>query len=134
MGLASITIADTATSMSVTGGTVKTYTPDGQTVTNGIHVADNSVSDFRVKPHITWKNRNPQRQTDGTYGKGKKDVIVTVPYLDATTGKVEFATARYSFEYSPIIPAATLKNTRYLMAQCLFDADSENFHVSGDIS
>lgn len=134
MGLASITIADSATSLSVTGGTVKTYTPDGQTVTNGIHVADNSVSDFRVKPHITWKNRNPQRLADGTYGKGKKDVIVTVPYLDASTGKVVFDTHRYSCEYDPVIPAANRKNARYLMAQCLFDADAENFHVSGDIS
>lgn len=134
MALASIAIADTATSMSVTGGTSKTYTPDGQQVTNGIHVADSSVSDFRVRPHITWKNRNPQRLSDGTYGKGKKDVIVTYPYLDATTGRVEFATARYCFEYNPVIPAATQKNARYLLAQCLFDADAENFHVSGDIS
>lgn len=134
MPLNAITLADTATSMSVTGGTVKTYTPDGQTVTNGLHVADNTVTDFRVKPHITWKNRNPQRLNDGTYGKGKKDIIVTVPYLDASTGRVEFCTERYSSEYNPVIPAATRKNARYLLAQCLYDADAENFHTNGDIS
>jgi len=134
MPISGITLSDSPTGLSVTGGTVKTFTPDGQTVTNGIHVADASVTDFRIRPHITWKNRNPQRLADGTYGKGKKDVIVTYPYLDATTGKVEFATARYSFEYSPIIPAANQKNCRQQMAQCLFDADCENFHVSGDIS
>lgn len=134
MGLNSFTVADSATSLSVTGGTVKTYTPDGQTVSNGIHVADNSVTDFRVKPHITWKNRNPQRNSDGTFGKGKREVVVTVPYLDATTGKVEYCTERYSSEASPVIPAATRKNARYIMAQCLFDTDSENFHVVGDLS
>lgn len=134
MGLASITLSDSPTGLSVTGGTVKTFTPDGQTVTNGIHVADNSVSDFRVKPHITWKNRNPQRLSDGTYGKGKKDIIVTVPYLDSVTGRVEFCTERYSSEYVPVIPAATRKNARQILAQCLFDADAENFHVAGDIS
>lgn len=134
MALNTITLSDSATSLSVTGGTVKTYTPDGQTVTNGIHVADNSVSDFRVKPHITWKNRNPQRLSDGTYSKGKKEIIVTVPYLNTTTNLVQFATASYSFSYNPEIPAASLKNARYLLAQCLFDVDAENFHVSGDIS
>lgn len=134
MPLASITLADSPTSLSVTGGTTKTFTPDGQTVTNGIHVADNSVSDFRVKPHITWKNRNPQRQADGTYGKGKREVIITYPYLDSSTGKIEFDTWRLSNDYSPVIPAANRKNARQVAAQCLFDADAENFHVAGDIS
>lgn len=134
MGLNSLTLADSATSLSVTGGTTKTYTPDGQTVTNGVHVADNSVTDFRVKPHITWKNKNPQRLSDGSYGKGKREVIVTLPYLDATSGKVVFQTHRYSCEYDPIIPAANMKNGRYLTAQCLFDSDAENFHVVGDVS
>lgn len=134
MPLSAITLADSATSLSVTGGTVKTYTPDGQAVTNGIHVADNSVTDFRVKPHITWKNRNPQRLPDGSYTKGKRDVIITVPYLDASTGKVEFDTWRISNEHAAVIPAANRKNARFIAAQCLFDADAENFFVTGDIS
>lgn len=134
MPITGITLSDSPTSLSVTGGTVKTFTPDGQTVTNGIHVADNTVSDFRVKPHITWKNRNPQRLSDGTYGKGKREIIVTYPYLDASTGRVEFDTWRISNEYAPVIPAANRKNARQVSAQCLFDADAENFHVSGDIS
>lgn len=133
MGLASAGLSVGATSLSVTGGTVKTFTPDGQSVMNGIHVADNSETDFRVKKHITFKNRNPQRLSDGTYGKGKKDIILTVPYLDAD-GIVRFATFRYACEYDPVIPAATVKDGRYLMAQALFDTDIENFHAAGDIS
>lgn len=124
MGLTALTLSDSATGLSVTGGTVKTYTPDGQAVSNGVHVADNTVTDFRVKPHITWKNRNPQRLPDGSYTRGKKTVIVTFPYLNATTGLVQFATAEYSFLYALEIPAATLKNCRYMLAQCLFDADA----------
>lgn len=134
MGINSITLSDSATSLSVTGGTVKTFTPDGQTVINGTHVADNTVSDFRVKPHISWRNRNPQRLNDGTYGKGKRVIIITYPYLDASTGKIEFDTWELSRTYSPVIPAANAKNARYVAAQCLFDADAENFHVAGDIS
>lgn len=134
MPLNALAIADSATTLSVTGGTSKTFTPDGQTVFNGIHVADNSVTDFRLKPHITFKNRNPQRKADGTYGKGKREFILTEPYLDASTGKVEFATYRYSCEFAAVIPAANLKNGRYKAAQLCFDTDAENFHAAGDIS
>lgn len=134
MPLNALTIADSATSLSVTGGTSKTFTPDGQTVFNGIHVADNSVTDFRLKPHITFKNRNPQRKADGTYGKGKREIILTEPYLDVSTNKVEFVTTRYTLEYAAVIPAANIKNGRYKLAQLLFDSDVENFHAAGDIS
>lgn len=134
MPLSALTLADNATSIAVTGGTTKTFTPDGQSVFNGIHVADNTVTDFRVKPHATFKNRNPQRKSDGTYGKGKRDIVYTEPYLDAASGKVVFATYRYSCEFDPIIPAANLKNGRYKLTQLCFDADAENFHAAGDIS
>lgn len=134
MSLINITLADSATSIAVTGGTTKTYSPDGQSVSNGVHVSDGSVSDFRLKPHITWKNRNPVRQNDGSYSKGRKDVILTIPVLDTVTNKVEFSTYRFVEEYSTLSTAAARKNGRYLMAQCLFDADAENFHVNGDIS
>lgn len=133
MALANASIAVGATSLSVTGGTAKSFTPDGQSVTNGIHIADNAETDFRVKKHITCKNRNPVRQSDGSYGKGSKDLILTVPYLDGA-GVVRFATFRYRCEYDPVIPAATIKDGRYMLAQALFDTDFENFHASGDIS
>lgn len=134
MGLATIGLMDGATGFTVTGGSLKTYTPDGQTVSNGIHVADNTVTDFRVKPHITWKNRNPQRQSDGSYSKGVRTTIVTVPYLEVATGKVYFVTERRTMEYAPEIPAAVIKNARFLAAQCMFDTDAENFNTAGDVS
>lgn len=133
MGLATCAIAVGATSIAATGGTSKTFTPDGQTVMNGVHVADNAETDFRVKKHITFKNRNPQRLSDGTYTKGKKDIILTIPYLNGSV-MVKYATFRYNADVDPEIPAATVKDGRYMMAQLLFDSDCENFHASGDIS
>lgn len=132
--LNNMTIAAGATGATVTGGTAKTYTPDGQSVFNGIHVADNTVADFRVKPHFTFKNRNPVRQSDGTFSKGKRDIVSTDPYLDVATGIVHYVTTRYSQEANPVIPAANCKDARLKMAQCLFDSDCENFHATGDIS
>lgn len=126
----SITLMDGATGFTVTAGTGKAYTADGQTVTNGIHMSDVSVSDFRVRPHLTVKNRNPQRQSDGSYSKGKQDMIYTVPFLKAD-GTVAFTTVRYSFEYDPEASAASLKNARFMMAQCLFDSELEGFHATG---
>lgn len=128
----SITINDLATSLSVTGGTAKAYATDGQNVTNGIHFSDSSVTDFRVRPHITVKNRNPQRQSDGKYSKGKQDIIFTLPFVKADL-TIGFTTARYSMEYDPEVAAASLKNVRYSIAQLLFDSEMETFHVSGSL-
>ena len=133
MTIMAMSIADNATSLSVTGGTAMSYTPDGQSVTNGIHVAANAVTDFRVRPHITFKNKNPGRRADNTFSRGERTIVVTEPYLH-TDGVVYYVTYEIKCLYSPVIPAANLKNARYKSAQVLFDADLENFNTVGDIS
>lgn len=127
-----VTIKTGATGFTVTAGTDKVYSPDGQTVANGIHMADAATADFRVRPHVTFKNRNPQRQTDGTYSKGKREVILTIPILKAN-GTIGFNTWRYSQEYDPEISAAVEKDGRFQMAQFLFDSEVETFNSSGAI-
>lgn len=127
-------IADSATSLSVTGGTAQAFTPDGQEVTNGVHVAAAAVADFRVRPHMTFKNKNPQRKADNSFTLGTRTRIVTEPYLDSTTGVVHYVTWTLEERYSPVIPAATLKSARYKAAQTLFDSDYENFNTAGDLS
>lgn len=134
MPLNGLTIADGATSIAATGGTTKTFTPDGQSVFNGIHVADMSQADFRLRPHVSFKNRNPQRLASGAYGKGKRDTIYTEPWLNASTGEVLFVTIRTIVEFAPEIPAATVKNARFKAAQLQFVASTENFNAAGDIS
>lgn len=128
----SITINTGVTSIAPTGGSAKAFAVDGQTVTNGAHYSDGATADFRVRPHLTVKNRNPQRQSDGTYSKGKKELILTVPFLKAN-GTIAFCTDRYSHEYDPEVTAASDKDIRFMMAQLLFDAEMESFHVSGGI-
>lgn len=127
-----VTIKTGATSFTVTGGTDKVYTDDGQTVTNGRHYADTATADFRVRPHMTLKNRNPQRQSDGSYSKGKREIILTIPILKANN-TIAYDTWRYSQEYDPETPAATEKDGRFMLAQMLFDAETENFNSTGGI-
>lgn len=128
----SITIKTGATSFTVTGGTDKIFSDDGQSVQNGRHYADAATADFRVRPHVTLKNRNPARQSDGSYSKGKREIVLTIPYLK-TSGLVAFNTWRYSQEYDPELPAATEKDGRFMMAQVLFDSETESFNSSGSI-
>lgn len=128
----SISVQTGATGFTVTGGTSRTFSPDGQTVTNGVHMSDAAVTDFRVRPHITVKNRNPQRQPDGTYSKGKREVITTYPFLKAD-GTIGFNTRRDTEEYDAEASAALLKDLRYMAVQFQFDSEMENFHVAGSI-
>lgn len=133
MPINGLSIATGATSLSVTGGTAQVYAPDGQPVTNGVHVAVTAVTDFRVRPHISFKNRNPQKRSDGTFTQGTRTITLTEPYMDAA-GVVHYDTITIERRYSASIPDANLKSARYKAAQVLFDSDVENFNTSGDIS
>lgn len=126
----SVTLKTGATGFTVTGGTDKVFSDDGQTVTNGKHMADFGTADFRVRPHITFKNRNPQKQTDGTFSKGKRETILTIPILKSN-GTVGYNTWRYSQEYDAEISAATEKDGRFMMAQLQFDSETESFNAQG---
>lgn len=134
MPLNGLSISHGATSLSVTGGTARAFTPDGQTVTNGLHVAAMAVTDFRIRPHISFKNRNPNRKTDGSFTQGTRTIVLTTPYLDSTTGVVHYDTWTLEHRYSPVIPDADLKSARYNAAQLLFDSDCESFNTGGDLS
>lgn len=134
MPINGLSIADSATSLSVTGGTAQVFTPDGVTVNNGVHVAANAVTDFRVRPHATFVNKVPQRKPDGSWTMGTRTIKSTEPWLDPTTGIVHYVSCDTTIRYSPLIPAATVKNARYKHLQLGFDSDTENFNANGDLS
>lgn len=127
-----ITLKTGATGFTVSGGADKAFSDDGQTVSNGRHYADAATADFRVRPHLTLKNRNPQRQSDGSYSKGKREAILTIPILKSN-GTISFNTWRYSQEYDPEVPAATEKDGRFMLAQVLFDSETDGFNTTGSI-
>lgn len=133
MSLNSFQIMDGATGFTVTGGTAKTYAVSGQIVAGGINVSDQSVTDFKTRPHITFRHRQPVRQPNGTYSKGKMFVTFTQPFTKAD-GSLGYNVERYEKEYDIDATTTSLTNNRRMMAQLLFDSELENFHLVGSVA
>lgn len=125
-----ISLLNSPTSVAWTGGTATVFETDGTPVRNGIHVADVAEANFLIRKHITFKNRNPVRQGNGTYSKGYRDTIVTIPIVLAD-GTVSYQVGRAYFEIHPEATAATQLNLRHLVGQTVLDSEVTNFYVSG---
>lgn len=128
----SITIYTAVTGFTATGGSPIVFTTDGQTVVNGKHFHVAAETDFRTRTNVSVKNRNPVRQPDGTYSKGKRQVTLTKPYIKAD-GTVVYNVERYESEVDPETPAADALNNRRLLTQLLFDSEMEEFHTAGTL-
>jgi hypothetical protein len=133
MGVQSLTLKEDATSIAPVAGTDLTYTPDGVSIPNGIHLAAASVTDFRVRPNITLKTKNPPLNADGTYGKGKRWLNVTVPKILAD-GTTSFNLVRIEVEVHPESTVAETTDLVYQAAQLLFDADTTQFIQTGSLA
>lgn len=123
----------TASTVSVTGGTAQTFTPDGESVKNGIHLIDASVSDFRVRPSITVKYISPKLLSDGTYTKGKMSATYVVPYI-LENGKTVFNLSRCEIEIHPECMATVLSDFQKKGAQIFCDTDLANFWLAGSLT
>lgn len=123
----------TGSTLSATGGTSKTFTSDGQTVTNGLHLQDASIADFRIRPQITVKTRNPKRNPDGSYTKGKRWITLYAPKLKAD-GTIAPNVYRYESEIDPETTTAAELDDRKMFSQMLFDTDFESFHATGSLA
>lgn len=117
--------------LSATGGTSFTLTIDGQNVANGVHASDMSVTDFKVRPGVTFKARMPSKRPDGTWQKGKFSACLTRPKTKANT-TVEYPLARVEIEFSEESTTAEVLELRKQAAQLLFDADYDSFWTSGN--
>lgn len=130
MSIQNFSVQTGATGFSVTAGTSKTFTIDGAQVPAGIHVSDASNVDFKSRYNMTLRSKLPVRQQDGSYSKGRNFITVTIPYVLAD-GSVDLSVHKYEGDYTVNIPAATVKDGRYILAQMLFDSEIEAFHTSG---
>lgn len=133
MGLSSFVIKKDATGLTVTAGTDQTFTPDGVAIPNGIHLADAATADFRVRPSITFKTRNPQYNAASGYTKGKRWASITQPILLAN-GDTAYNVFRCEMEIHPETTAAQELDLRYKGAQLTFDSDASAFWTSGSLS
>jgi hypothetical protein len=134
MGLKTMSLSDSATGISVTGGTALPFSDDGVTVPNGVHLVCTGDTDFATRRTITAKVRPSSLDPKtGVYGKDKKSLCLALPIV-ATDGSVKFATIRIEREVVPAMTAAQCTNLNRLGAQLLVDADTDNFWANGGLS
>lgn len=133
MPLQSMIVKDGATAMTPTGGSDITFTPDGLSVPNGIHLANAAQSDFRVRENLTVKNRFPTLQSDGSYSKDKKSITYVEPKI-LTDGRVVFNLIRIEREVHPESSAAEALNLNMIGAQLLSDSDVQSFWSAGSLA
>jgi hypothetical protein len=118
---------------SATGGTSKTYAIDGKPVVGGVHVADASVADFRVRPNATFRNREPKYNSAlKKFSKDKKGVTLVIPKLLAD-GSTEYNLIRIEREVHPESTAAEALELNIQGAQLLFDSEVAAFWASGSL-
>lgn len=127
MGLQNMQITTGAT-IAVSGGTAQTFSPDNLEVAGGVHVVDATVSDFRVRPGITFKAKSPTKKTDGTFTKEIRSGKLVMPYLDSA-GNVQYDFVEVTTSLTP--GSVNLLELRKKGAQLLIDADTDNFYVVG---
>jgi len=133
MGLQSTGINDGASSVAPTGGSLMTFTPDGVSVTNGVHLANAAQADFRIRENATCKVKNPTLQADGTYSKDKKSITYVEPKILAS-GKTVFNLIRIEREVHPESTAAEALNLNLMGAQWLSDSDVAAFWSAGSLA
>lgn len=130
MPLTSAVVKNGATAMTPTGGTDQTFTPDGQTVANGIHIADAAQTDFRIRDNVTLKSKQPTLAADGTYSKSKRSATLVLPRT-LPNGKPSFPLIRMEVEAHPDLAASVEQELRMKGAQMLTSSHFSAFWVTG---
>lgn len=131
MGLQNATILTGAT-VSVSGGTVQTFTPDGVFIQNGVHLADAAEASYAIRQSLTLKTRNPQL-SGSVYGKGKRWATLTVPKVLAD-GTISFNVVRIEVEVHPEMSSADQTDMLKKAAQLFVDADFTSFWATGSLA
>jgi hypothetical protein len=133
MGILNAVVKTGSTGATIVGGVDQTFTPDGQTVANGVHIADTVQTDFRIRDNVTLKSKVPSLLPDGTYSKAKRSAVLVLPRLLAD-GKTVFNLCRIEVECHPEMAAAVELDLRMKAAQLITDADFTAFWVSGSLA
>lgn len=132
MGLQNMQILTGAT-LSATGGTAVSYTPDGKTIVNGLHLIDATVTDFRTRPRVTAKTKDPVLMQDGSYTKDKRSITLVEPFI-AADGNTYFNLIRIEREVHPETLAADSLDILKKGGQFCFDTDLTAFWASGSLA
>lgn len=127
MGLQNLQLTTNAT-IAVTGGTAQSFSPDNLEVAGGLHVVDVSVSDFRLRPQITFKAKSPVKKADGSYTKEIRSAKHVVSFLGAD-GVTQYDWIEVTSSLTP--GSVDLAELRKKGAQLCVDTDTDSFYTVG---
>jgi hypothetical protein len=133
MSIATLSLQKDSTGGTTTGGTAMALSSDGVVVKNGVHVADMAESNFLVRTNATFRTRNPQKQSDGSYSKAKRWATIVVP-KELASGEICFNLVRIEVEAHPETTDAELTNIHMLGAQVFTDSDLTAFLKNGSLA
>mgnify|MGYP001097616579 CR=1 FL=1 len=119
--------------ISVTGGTTKTFSPDGTQVNRGIQVSDSSEPDIRTRDCVVFKNTNGSLQSDGSWSKDRRSAKIVSPDVMSDKSQ-DFPFIEISLVKSPLNDAAKLATLKEYAVQLLTDPDTAAFWVTGALN
>lgn len=128
----SIVVKTAATSMSTTGGSDQTFTKDGRSVTNGVNYVDQLQTNFFARNTVALRSVGSNKQSDGTYSREKREVLLRDPYQDATYGD-QVVNARIVIDYHPTATVAQRLNARLRLGQLLANTAMDGFWNTGAV-
>jgi len=132
MPLNGISLMSDSTGISVIGGATTAFDSDGSSVSNGVHLVDNSEANFLLRPHLTFKNRAYAKQSDDSFSKGLRSVVTTLP-ITLADGSISYQVSRQVFEIHPEATQAQINELRRLTAQTIIDDETDDFYFFGSV-
>jgi hypothetical protein len=132
MSLTDLSI-QTGVTLTPSGGTAVNFSPSSRTVTNGKHLIVAAVTDFRVRPGLTVKIKEPTLLPDGSFSKGKVSMTLVEPMIDSF-GKTQYNLIRIEREVHPELDAADAVDLLKKGAQLCVDSDTTDVWASGSLA
>jgi len=129
----SLIIKDGATSLTVVGGADQTFVQDGRKVVNGVNYVDTGEPDFFERDTIALKAIGSNSQSDGTYSKEKREVLLRDPYTDADYGN-QVVLVRIYVEAHPNADSVRMLNARLRAAQILSGTSFTTYWTTGALN
>lgn len=117
--------------ISASGGTSSTLTLTGAEVKHGLQVADMSVTDYRLRPFVNFKQKQPAL-SNNVYSKARNEAVAVFPKLTAN-GNLVFPLARIILEPHPEQTEAEVAKMLAWGSQLGFDSDFANFFKYGSL-
>lgn len=117
--------------VSITGGTSKSFTEVGETIANGVKITDLSIADSRLRTTLTCVNRPARLNSLGVYtSKDKKTIKIVRPKL-RSDGTISFPLREIRIEDDPEMTDTEKAEMNNLAAQVMFNAGLQQFVLNG---